>query len=920
MTFAAGDNEGVTDRGAEAVNGVLAGRSAELRRVRSAVTGVALGTGGVLLLVGEAGIGKSALAAAAVDAAPDGVRTAVAHAVPLTIEQPLAPWRAVLRSLGAGFDSHDRTLIEATVGDPVSLLTQRVIGALDEVADAGPVLVVLEDLHWADTATLAVLHHLATREEGGRLAVVATARPPARGTSLHLLVGVLGGAVLPLAALTAHDVDTLVAGAVGGRAGPRLRALVETGGGNPLLVHALVDAAVSSGVVPEDGVVDLAAELRPTPGGPIAAQVEGLPAPVLHLVQLAAIADGPVRPDLLARLTERRPAAVLADLDVAVHAGVLRHDGDDIVFRHDLHRAAAVETIAPAGRAAIHLDIAEHLEELGADRLEIAEHLARGARRGNRRAVRQLTATAEGLVGHDPATARRVVELAVDLVAEPEIPLDLQVVRLGALAACGEAGEADKLGGVLLGQRLDAVTERRIRRDLALAAFVSGRSHDAATHMTRVAEIAPDVETAARARTELAWAQFLGLDHAAAAEGARIGARSSDPTTRIAALALQCWVGLWRLDRQTAVAAADELTDLVPRTGRGEWLVFQPLLGVAAVRIETGDLDACAAVIDEGRRLAVDSGAAWAAPAYDAMAAAVDVRRGELTSAAARASLALSGTALVDGFGVEVWSRAQLARFALLVDADATAEEQVDAAHLAAHDGRAQLGLEQLVLAEAELLTARGETAAATDVLDGGWDVLGAVGVQYVRGPVGVALVRSLSMTGGDVERADEVVRTLRDAAAQSRLPGLVCDARRAEAWRLRTPEAVALSVDAARALGQPLVLFEAHRDAATILGRTDDARRHRDAAALLATHLGIPDADARPARRQRLARPVSGLASLTEAERRVATMVSEGMTNARIAAKLGVSRRTVDTQVLACYRKLGVKSRVELTRVLLDA
>jgi DNA-binding CsgD family transcriptional regulator len=68
-----------------------------------------------------------------------------------------------------------------------------------------------------------------------------------------------------------------------------------------------------------------------------------------------------------------------------------------------------------------------------------------------------------------------------------------------------------------------------------------------------------------------------------------------------------------------------------------------------------------------------------------------------------------------------------------------------------------------------------------------------------------------------------------------------------------------------------------------------------------------------------RKVRPQFGPDALTDAERRVALLVAEGLTNAKIAAQLVISRRTVDTQVLSAYRKLGVSSRVGLTRALLD-
>ena len=897
----------------------LVGRFEEQRRLEELVGAACRGTAGTLLLVGEAGIGKSALARRALDlAGAEGARGAMGQGVPLTIEQPLQPVIDALHGLGGTLGTRGRTLIEATVGDPLSLLLQQALDQLDVLAEAGPVVLVLEDLQWTDRATLTLVHHLATRQGAPGVGLVATARPARPGTPLHHLVAGLGADVVHLTGLADAEVDEIAERHLGRPPGPALRHLLATGDGNPMLAEALVEGLVHGGWVGSDpAVAEVTASATLVPGSAVAAQVAAVPAGALQVLQLAAVTRSPVRVDLVARLAGRRPTEVLADLEAAVAGGVLRASGGELTFRHDLHRAAVLATLPETGVAALHLDVARELEALGAPSLEVAEHLARGARRGNRAAVERLTSAAEEVVGHDPATALRVSDLALGLVAEPEAPVPLQVVRVGALAACGQAAEADLLGGALLRRTLPPIVEARLRRDLALAAFVDGRAPEAHAHMSQVVRIAPDAHAAARARTELAWAEFLGLDHVAAAEGAELGAADGDGTTRIAALSLQCWLGLWRLDVELARSSAVVLAELVTTTPLGEWQVFQPLLGAAAVWFERGQLDDCRAALTAGRRLAVEAGTTWAEAAYDAMEASVDLRLGRVDVAIGRASDALDGTAIVDGFGVELWSRSLLAQLHLWRGEADVAEQHVEAAQLAAADGRAQLGLDQLVLAEAGLATYSGDHDTALRVLREGWMLLDAVGIRYVRGPIGVALLRAAAHLD-DRSQDEEVVHDLTDAAERSGLPGLGADASRAEAWRTRTPEAVASAVASVRALGQPLLEVEALRDAATILGPSAPrtAGTYRGEAAALAGSLGVPGPSAStPSRRQR---PSIGIGSLSDAEHRVAALVAEGLTNAQIAARLIVSRRTVDTQVLAAYRKLGVRSRVELTRLLL--
>lgn len=904
-----------------AVEALLLGRVAEKRRLCALVDHVVGGKSGAILLVGEAGIGKSALAVLAGGLAEvAGARTAIGHGVPLTIEQPLQPVLAALDRLGAALGGHGRTLIEATVGDAVSLLLQRALDQVDAVAAEGPLVLLLEDLHWADRATLTMVHHLATRASGGPIGVVATARPTGPGSPLRHLMASLGDDVIELGGLDASDVDELAARRLGRPPGPSLQSLLAGGGGNPMLAEALLDGLISTGGVGDDPAQ---AELIDAPvfavGGPVVAQIEALAPPVLHLVQLASLVAGPVRVDLLSAITTRGPVAVLDDLEAAVTGGVLRRRGGELAFRHDLHRAAAAATLPETGQAALHLEIARAMDTLGASNLEIAEHIARGARPGNRDAVKRLTATADEVVGRDPATALRVSELALGLVGQPDVPAELQIVRVAALAACGQAAEADLLGRALLRTSLTVPIEARVRRDLALAAFVDGRSSQAVEHMTRAVAIAPDEVAAAMAHTELAWAQFLSLDHASAIAGAKRGVAEGDGGARIAALSLLCWIGLWRLDTAMATDSAEALEALVAVEPRDQWHVFQPLLGVAAVHLEHGRLERSRSAVARGRLLATEAGSAWAAAAYDAMAAGIDLREGDLDAAREHATTALEGTAVVDGFGVEVWSRGQLAHLAIARGDLATAEHHVQAGQMAAADGRAQLGLELLMTAEAGLAFQRGDSAKALAVLSGTWDLCGAMGVLYVRGSIGVAMLQSAA-AGGDQSRSEEVVAALTDAA-RSEMPGLVIYGARAAAWHQRTPAAVGDAVDAARATGWPLTLWETLRDGAAILATVDTAAASRltAEASALGARLGLAaDANRSAAGGRPVPRPSFGPGSLTEAEQRVAELVTEGLTNAQIAARLIVSRRTIDTQVLAAYRKLGVNSRVELTRMLL--
>lgn len=899
----------------------LVGRGVERRRLHDLLDALDVGQGGLVLLAGEAGIGKTALADSALaEASCRGVRTAVGRAVPLTIGQALRPVLAALaaldeadRSTGAHLDEAGRepgrSMLEATVGDPTTLLLQRTIERLDSHCSDGPVLLILEDLHWADPTTVTFVHHLATRSDPRALAIVATTRPAPAGTALHHLLDDLTASTLAVIGLDDDEVAELAerAGAGAAPLDDSVRAALSEAGGNPLLVLVTLEAG-GSGM-----------------SGPVGARVQGLPAEVLRVLQPAAVAGPTIRLDLLAALSGRGTLEVMELLEAAVHAGVVVHGDAVYGFRHDLYRTAVLDTLPTDAIDALHLDIARALERLGATRLEIAEHLASGARPGNHDAVATLTATAEELTERDPVTALAISELAVGLLAGAPMPEPLQVVRIASLATCGRTAEAEVLGEALLAAGVSAEVEARVRRDLALAAFVQGRSADAETHMRAAAEMAPDPQHAARARTELAWAQFLSLDRAGALEGAVIGERHGDVFTRVAAAGLLCWLGLWSLDTNLATRAAHDVEILVGDGDPGDWQVFQPLLGAAAVHLECGDLDHAVVLAERGRRMAV-AAATWAAPAYDAMLATAAWRRGDPDTAGVLAAAALDGTAIVDGFGVEIWSRALLAELALRRGDLDIARDHLQAARLASQDGRAQLGTNHLVLAEAMAADLDGDAAGALDQLRLGWEFLCAVGCEYVRATTGAELVKHGVASAASRDELDAVAAVLDADAATGGLPLLVAEAARARAWL--DPACVAAAIDASAAGGCRVQRHDALRDAVVLAPDHDDCPAWVIEIHQLRAAAGFPTlapgtgptgpSRARNQRRQR-DRPRFGPESLTAAELRVANLVAEGLTNTQIAAELVVSRRTVDTQVLAAYRKLGVSSRVGLTRILLD-
>lgn len=317
----------------------LVGRGAELDDLDGLVASTAGGTGAAVLLEGEAGVGKSALVAA--------IRSS-AQLFGL----------AVLSSPPAADDD----------------------GGLDR----GPRVVVVEDLHAADADTLAEMDALARRGVTPGTLVVATLRPGARSEALADVVTAwtrAGARHVELRPLTGEAALTLAEQLFAQPLGPSLRGWVAGTGGNPQLVHDLVDALDRPGLL---HVVDDA--LEPVDSRWVAAldhvvrgRVAYLGGDVLELLATASVLGASFVVGDLAALAGCSVADCWRLLRHALAAGVVHAHGDRLAFRHDLVRGALYSGLDAADRRALHADAARALEAAGAPGSVVAGHRARSA-------------------------------------------------------------------------------------------------------------------------------------------------------------------------------------------------------------------------------------------------------------------------------------------------------------------------------------------------------------------------------------------------------------------------------------------------------------------------------------------------------------------------------------------------------------
>ena len=495
----------------------LVGRDAELARLRQAAASAAAGAGGLLLVTGEAGIGKTSL----IDAALRGIRPSLAWAWGTCREGSgvpgLWPWAEVLRSCqeaGLVAEAEEPAAValgalaafgerEAADADE-SLERFRVFDAvgrtLRRAAADRPLAVVLDDLHWADAGSLRLLRFLAPDLHRSRLLVLGAYRDDeagAEGALRPLLDGLAArAATLPLRHLDQRQVGELVARLRGERpSGAAVTAIHRRTGGNPFFVQQ---------------VTQLGTELSGPPAGVrdvVERRLDRLPRSCVELLEVAAVVGREAGTRLLAHATGRPTAEVVGALDAAVGARVLEPAaGGSVRFAHDLFRETVYAGLDSVTRARLHGRVADALEEVTPPTEPgLAADLAR-----HRVAAAVVGDPAEAL----PYVRRAAAEASAGLAFEEAAVHLAEGVRLAALAADPEAhrallldlGDAHRRAGDLGEARrgyLRAAVDARAAGDAAaLARAALGIHHVGAATWSSHQEAIELLEEALAARAE----------------------------------------------------------------------------------------------------------------------------------------------------------------------------------------------------------------------------------------------------------------------------------------------------------------------------------------------------------------------------------------------------------------------------------
>jgi DNA-binding NarL/FixJ family response regulator len=931
--------------------GVLIGRDAEVARLRAWVRQAVFGRGQAVVIEGEPGIGKSMLMdVVAAECAQLGVRLLRGTAEEMEQQVPFSAVASclaadpetppVVTALLRGEDGQERQ--DADPSDVRSVasrefaVTEAIQDLIEQWCSTGPVALLLDDLQWADPASFLVLHRLGRTIGQVPLLMVVASRPVPRTDELERLLRSLhsrGSTSISLGPLDAPAVAGLVGNLAGGQPGPELLDLVAGAAGNPLYLTELVAALRREGRIKPDG--DLV-ELRdngpdPVPQslpGAIMRRLDFLSREARDVLEVAAALGPGLRLGELSTILDTPASELLTVVREAVAAGLLTDSGENLVFRHSLIRQALAENVPATVRGALHLQAGRALATSGAQVDRVAQYLVAGDG-ADAWVLDWLVDNGDSLVGRSPMLALDLLgrALAHTGADDDRVPvLRYQLAR--SLLWAGRPVEAERVARAGLATDQDAARHSPLRWLLAQAYLQQGRLRDAQyiaeetlahvrltppeaarfeyfagqARLTRGERDLPREEALAEAMIArgdpvskayglyyLAGVRYLQeraadsldlLDRAARA----FGTPEAQPDWDVPMQMYRAYL-LVELDRPADAERAFE-SGLRQSERHASFYLSWYHLGKSRLLFLTGRWDDALAEIQAGldtldtlaktRGMGTQRG-------LRAQAAIIAIHRADraVTAAVAKEPYVPIRGLFYDSLGrwaqALAWEAQGQLEQALISLFDFWAQDA---------DSRLQRGLHYLCPDIARLAVMVGDTDRARNVAAEAATLLARQPTATLRG--------IHAYCHGSAEADLDLLRTAADSFAQA---GRVL-------YEAYAHEGAAV-VLAARG-----DTAEARQELATALDRYERLDASWDAARARAR---LREAGVRSRKPVLAHRAKTGWDALTDTERQVAELVAEGHSNPDIAARMFISRRTVQSHVSSILTKLNVTSRVEL-------
>jgi DNA-binding CsgD family transcriptional regulator len=932
-----GPSTGLFDVGGQRlVTSPIRGRADELKVMGASVTALARGRGGVLVIEGPPGIGKSRLLTEVMALADKcGVRTLFGEAFEYQQTVPFfALFMATLRA-------------DPPVGDAEAL--RRLGGSADlrywvvhDLADAihvaaaqTPLAIVLEDIHWADNSTLLALRSLATARPDVAVLWVLTARTGAGGPAVQETLSVLqraNAAVVRVAAMSASAVADMVCDAVRANADASLLNLAAKAHGNPFLVSELVGGLGEEGRLNVSGgrAVASGEALPRRLGAGMGQRLDLLSRGAGEVVRVAAVLPDRFSAGLLAAMLQRQPASLLSAVEEAVRADLLVEDGEQLRFRHDLLREATRQSLPQSLRRAMERQSASIMLTMGAAPAEVATQLARSAEPGDAEAIGALRQAAQSVGRSDASAAADLSKRALELLAAQDPQHGSLVAEtVGLLNRASRYEEAEELGVAALSEVASPQEEAEIR--LRVATLTKHSTQRRVEENRRALQLS-DISEVTRAR-HLAWLAYNlmfqkqgGQQRAGANEAAAAAASTGDLEARIMAdvtlALLDCGDGyagraLHRLEELCALARASDVT-------AAHLLAAMHYAFLLAV---VGRLDDAAAQVADGTAQAHRERNAMALAIWATMDGVVHLTAGRLSAARAAAE----SVPPPERTGV---TPLDMIRLVILTEVAARTDDRnlllqmVNDVHDAYSTGSSVVrrgAAHVLALAAWQ----RGDVHDAMRWLGGD--------ITLFESPIWslvldlVILSARVASAAGDAGLFARVLQAT-DLLERERpaIPLFTGVAGYARGILEGDAQALVAAADVLQSSSRPLLYAAAAEDAGGELARTDRGDQALDqlnaAFDTYLHHEALADARrvGRELRRLGVQRRIvsqprakTGWDSLTDSELKVVNLIAQGVTNRSVATQLHLSPHTVKTYLRNAFAKLGINSRVQLTQLI---
>ncbi len=901
---------------------VLLERGPALRAVTATVEATRGGASSVLFLLGEAGLGKTSLLTRARSAA-SGLSIGWAEGVAAETALPFGLLGQALGPLGVLGE------LEATFGlgsaQARTSVYYRCARALRDAPAAAPLLLLIDDLHWADSDSLGLLAFLLRRLRDNPVGVIATMRPwPSEATALAEEMKAAGRASIErLAPLGAASAAQLVSRATGRRL-PRveLEPLVASCGGNPLLLEQAAAAVRARART----------DAWDSPLRQLLARFAGLPPSVLAVVKAASVVGIRFWPQLAGAVAEVDEATVSFALGVLLRSGLARALPDgQVEFAHPLFAQALYDGIDPPERSRLHAVAMRALLALGADPALAAAHAIAGHLMGDDLAIETLDlAGRAALASGGLESAVGYLSAAVDLTGhrvKPQLLLDLAEAQLAlgrrerVMVTCQQVihnspspsvradalvmlarlawsgGESEELVRRYREAVVAAEGTDRLVDVLGQAVMVLGKERgpaEVASWSQRLRGLSAGVSAAQRTLVDLAWGTVAALaGDVAGTEAIRsavgpanlrsvMGSAAPTAFPLMLAAAFDSRLFVERFDE------ADELFTAAWEIAEGQGaLMHMEVLAViqAAGNWWRGRLAGAHKVIDEIAVIKTAAGMTEVSGPRATLLALLASEEGDEAVALAECDKAEHHQS-----AQSPWFRTQLWRV--------RAELALDAGRV---NGAVKLARNMRDLAD------------RLGVLEPCWAPWADVAMlAFLRS----GLLEESRALVDHLERASSVLpcRWPRSVAASGRAglaeaEGDLDNAEQCHRLAVELLEGTGLPLRRARALlGYGRFL---RRNGHPVLARTPLARALEESEACGGRRLAAQakaELQASGGRRRRVSST-----ELSAQERHVAALAAKGATNDEIASSLFISAKTVEHHLTSAYSKLGVRSRKEL-------